>query len=385
MKQTLMVAWKSMLESWREPLLTLILLIFPATMIGLYYMAFGQTSQGLASILHVMVKNDDRGEMGARLVAEIENATYEGKRVFEVTLQPDEGMAEIALREGKSALLMVIPAEFSTRLEGLAAGQAGRLPEITFIGDLSSDTYSFSASFLEDYVRLFAEGTAGQPHAAEVTYAFVPGTGTMNDLQYGVPGLIVFGILFLIVSTAILLVRETSRHTLRRLRLTGIGSFPILAGTTLTQVVEGLLQILIAWGAALAFGFRSPGSLLLAVLICILFSFSAIGLGLITACFARDEGEAVNLATGILVPLAFLSGAVFPMPAAPLLKIGGQAVQAYDIFPSAHAAEALRRVLVFGEGIPSIIYPLTALVILSAITFACGVWLFQRIRLERND
>ena len=382
MKKTWMVARKSLQESWSEPLLSVLLLLFPAMMIGLYYLAFGQTSQGLSTLLRVMVKNDDQGEMGARLVAEIQQASYEGKPVFEVSSQPDEHSAEITLREGKSALLLIIPAGFSADLESLAGGQNGQPPEIIFVGDPSSDNYTFAVSFLEDLVRQFGESVAGRTSAAAVTYEFVPGTGTMSDIQYGVPGVIVFGVLFLIVSTAILLVRETSHHTLQRLRLTGAGAFPILAGTTLAQMIWGLLQIVIAWGAALAMGFHSPGSLVLAVFICMLLSLAAVGLGLITACFARNDGEAVNLATGVLVPMAFLSGAIFPMPPIPLATVAGQVIQAYDILPSAHAAEAMRRVLVFGEGIATIAYPLAALGVISAIYFLSGVFLFQKLRME---
>ncbi len=384
MKKSLRIAWKSMLEFWREPLLSMLLLFFPALLIGLYYLAFGQTNQGLALYLRVMVKNEDQGNLGAALVAEIQQAAYEGKPVFELSSQADERMAAIALREGKAALLLVIPPDFSAGLERLKGGKTAPPPEITFVGDLSSDNYSFAVSFLEDFVLRYGRRVTGRPNPAEVTYAFVPGTGTMNDFQFGVPGVIVFGIMFLIVSTATLLVRETSHHTLRRLRLSGTGAFPILAGITLAQMGFALLQIAIAWAAAYAFGFHSPGSLALAAGICLLLSLAAVGLGLITACFARNDGEAVNLATGLLVPLVFLSGAVFPMPAAPITTIAGQVIQAYDILPTAHAAEAMRRVLVFGEGLSAIVYPLMGLAVLSAITLAGGVMLYQKMRLERN-
>ena len=47
-------------------------------------------------------------------------------------------------------------------------------------------------------------------------------------------------------------------------------------------------------------------------------------MGLLAACFARTEADAANLGTLLLMPLAFLSGAVFPMPALPLFTEGGE-------------------------------------------------------------
>jgi ABC-2 type transport system permease protein len=144
-----------------------------------------------------------------------------------------------------------------------------------------------------------------------------------------------------------------------------------------------LVQIFITFGAAAALGFENNGSLLLVIAIGLLFSLSVIGLGLVVACFARNDGEAANLASGLLVPLIFLSGALFPMPAAPLFSVGSITVQAYDFSPATHATEALRKVMIFGDGPAAIGYELVMLVVLSVVILVGGIMLYQKLQLRK--
>jgi len=215
-----------------------------------------------------------------------------------------------------------------------------------------------------------------------VAYEFLPGTGTMSDFDFGVAGIIVFGICFAMITTATVLVRENVQGTLRRLRLTRASARDLLVGVTLAQMVVILAQIFITFGAAAALGFENNGSLLLVTIIGLLFSLSVIGLGLVVACFARNDGEAANLASGLLVPLIFLSGALFPMPAAPLFSLGPITVQAYDFSPATHATEAMRKVMIFGDGPIAIVYELVMLILLSTVILVGGIVLYRRLQLK---
>jgi len=148
-------------------------------------------------------------------------------------------------------------------------------------------------------------------------------------------------------------------------------------------MVAAAVQMPITFGAALAMGFQSNGSLLLAMGIGLLLNLSAVGLGLIVACFARNDGDAVNLASGVLVPMVFLSDAMYPMPAAPILTVAGRTIEAYDLLPASHAAAAMRRVLIFGGGVGDIAYELVAMTVLSLLLLAVGVALYRRLRMRK--
>jgi len=86
--KALTIARKTLLELWREPLTLVLLLGFPIMLIVLYYVAYGETDQGLAKYLSVLVINEEEGdgltegEAGAQLVQMLREVTFEGGPVL---------------------------------------------------------------------------------------------------------------------------------------------------------------------------------------------------------------------------------------------------------------------------------------------------------------
>jgi ABC-type multidrug transport system permease subunit len=73
---------------------------------------------------------------------------------------------------------------------------------------------------------------------------------------------------------------------------------------------------------------------------------------------------------------------MYPMPDLPIATVGNRTIQIYDLLPTTHAAEALRRVTIFGEGFTDIAFELAALTLISMVFLAVGVALYQRRRLR---
>ena len=157
----------------------------------------------------------------------------------------------------------------------------------------------------------------------------------------------------------------------------------MLVGVTLAQMAIALIMVPLTFGVAVALGFRGQGSLLLAVGVGLLLSLAAVGLGLITACFARSDSEAANLGSVVAVFMVLLSGAMYPMPDATLATVAGHAIELYDLLPPTSATEAMRRVLFLGDGAGDIIQELATLTILSVITLVVGVVLYQRLQMRK--
>ncbi|MDD3824978.1 MAG: ABC transporter permease [Anaerolineae bacterium] len=323
--KVLRVAQKTLVELWREPMHLALMLFFPIILVLFYYVAFGQTeSAGIGAYLRVLVLNRDTSGAGEQLVAAMDALEFEGKPVLDVDMVASEEDARIALLERKAALLVIVPPDLGDALAGASRGVPRASPAVVeVVGDPGSDTFVFARSFLAGLIREFTfEAAAVKEDGPVLTYEFLAGTGTMSDFDFGVPGTIVFGIAFAIITTPIALVREKVGGTLQRLRLTRLGAGALLAGVT--------------------------------------------------------------LASGVLVPLVFLSGAVFPLPAVSLGTVAGHDVQVYDLLPTTHGAEALRRVLVFGDGAGVIAYELVALAVLSAAILAAGVVLYRRLQMQRG-
>ncbi|MEW5869723.1 MAG: ABC transporter permease [Chloroflexota bacterium] len=384
----LSIARKTLLELWREPMLWVILFVFPAALVWLYDFAYGETDQGLARFLQIQVMNQDLGNpalgqpLGDQLVKTIAAADFEGQPLFGITYVTDRRLAEIALQEHKSLLLVVVPTDFSRSLaQGAPPADP---PTIQLIGDPASDNFAFARSFLESMILEFVRASTNQASTATINYEFIPGTGTMSDFAFGLPGMIVFGIMLLAASTAMIMVRENVSGTLKRLRLTALHSWDLLLGVTLTQTLLAVAIVPVTLGVALATGFSSRGSLLAAIFVGVLLSLSAIGIGLLVACFTHTDSEAANVAATAGVLSVLLSNAMYPAPRAPIATIAGHAIQIYDLLPTNHAAEAMRRILILGDSLSSVSYEVGWLVALSSLLFAVGIFFYQKLQLRRG-
>ncbi len=390
--KTLSVMRKTLHELLRERMTVVLMLVFPALLVGFYYVSFGQTSEGLSKYVSILVLNLDAGagtsgadssNAGRAFIRLLRDAEYEGQPLFDVAEVDQRPAAEVALREHKASLLVVIPADFSAVLRDFAAGvEAGNMAQITLVGAPEADEYVFARSLLGGFLRQFALQAAGREESIDVNYRFVPGTGSMSDFDFGVGGVIVFGIAFSTLIAAELMVREHLGGTLRRLRLTRLRAFELLAGVTLALMIVAMIQVPVTLGSALLMGFSNRGSLALIVFICLLFNLSAIGLGLLVASFSRTPADATNLASAVLVPLVFLSDALYPMPKMPLFTWAGRVIQPYDFLPTTHAAAAIRQVTVYGAGAGDLIFELAALTLLSAGIYILGVLLYHRRRMK---
>jgi ABC-type multidrug transport system permease subunit len=373
--KTWLVAHKYWRESWREPQVTLLFLFFPALMVLIYFFAFGQTGSGLSLFLNIVVVDQDQGGQGEQLIRWLRQAQFDGQPVFNLTQMSSAVQAEQVMAERKKSLLLVIPGGFS---QALAGGQA---VDLELVGDPANDNFVFASGFLDSEVDRFSRQATGWTGPELTRVEFLPSTGKMSDFQVGVPGLLVFGILFGAITSSLVLVREEVSGALGRLRLAGLPPTALLGGLCLQQGAMAGIQAVLAFLVALGFGFHAQGSLLLALAVCVVVSLTATALGLLTACFSHSDGQAAAISTILILPFAFLSGAVFPLPGIPLGMLGGHPVSAADIFSTTLAAEALRRVLIFGEGMVQVSYELGGLLLLTGLYFSLGAWLYGRMKL----
>ncbi len=379
--KALNIAKKTLIEALRDPQLLILFLAFPAMMVYLYFFAYGSGSKNLGSMLILLVDNRDRGPLGGEFVSRLKSATFDNAPLFTVTEIHNVQEARTTLNEWKASALLTIPEDFSERLR---AADPARLPRLELLKDPYSDMANFLSSMFEEPMRSFiTEKTGWKQPAQVIEYKFVQGTGNLNDFQFGVPGVVVFGVSFGILYTAILLVREMVGGAFKRLRLAGVTGWDLIGGITLAQLAVCAVQVAITLAAAYACGLQTSGSVLLLGLFALVTCLTAAGCGMITACFSKSDGEAANFAMIFLVPLVFFSGAMYPLPPMPLFTLFGKTVDFADLMPTTFATNAIRRIMIYGDGMADVWPDLFWLVIGSLILFGLGVFLFQRIRLDR--
>jgi ABC-2 type transport system permease protein len=387
----LAIAWKTLKEYFREPALLGFILAGPILLIGLFYVVYTPLKDHMSDFVRMTVVNSDEGPQGAELVASIRGLTFDRQQAVGVTVAAIREEAEIALLEGRTSLVLVIPPDFSRALEqGRQVDSDAPKTALTYEGDSSSLNYQFTKSFIDELVRGFIRSRSGKGEQPPAQFDFLTGTGTSADFDFSIPGLLIFAMSMLIISTAITLVRENVALTLTRLRLSHVRAPTFLAGIGLAQGAISLWMILLGFGTALLLGYGhgsdmlAPGRVFWLVVVSQLFAVTCIGLGMITAAFSRTDGDAANLGSMIMVPLVFLSGILFPLPAIPLFSVGSTTVGLYDLIPATLAAEILRRAVSLGES-PTMLAGLIAGLVLENLVIVCiGSWLYQRLRLDRG-
>jgi ABC-2 type transport system permease protein len=207
-------------------------------------------------------------------------------------------------------------------------------------------------------------------------------SASRSEFENYMPGLFIFAVVITIFQAAMLVTRESEGGKLIRLRLAGVSSFEFLGGVSAWLVLVSVISAGLTFATAIALGFTSQGPLWLAMIVIIITSFSIIGTGMIVASFSKTVSQAFVIANFPLGLLMFLTGAAFPLPRTSLFTIAGHEMAFADILPPTHAVIALNKIFTLGAGLSDVVFELILLIVLSALYFAIGVFLFRRMNLQ---
>jgi ABC-2 type transport system permease protein len=375
--RALLIARKNLLEILREPKLLLLVVLVPLAFLGI--IAAGYSYPML--VTHPLLVIDSTSG-GTGLVEELEAQRYADDRpIFEVTLTTDRATAETALKEQTATVLVTISADDSRgQVQGV---QAQGLPlQVTVRGDPLYLHFYRASIILDNIFYRYADDVAGRPEIVRTVEQPLVETGPQTMFDLYAPGMIIFALLLIIPQTAMLVAHEIRWNTLRRLRLTPMRAFDLLSGVGLAQIVVAVVMVVLIFFVALAFGFNSQGSLGLAIIVGLAVSFSAIGLGLLVACFVENDSQAINVGSTVTMIQVFLSGSFYQLPPQTVFTLAGYQIDLFDIFPATHGFLALQQVLSYGAGLKEIGFRLGATLVLSILYFVIGVVTFQRLQMR---
>lgn len=211
-----------------------------------------------------------------------------------------------------------------------------------------------------------------QPIQVDVQ-GIVEGGGSYFD--FVAPGFIGLGVMMSgLTAVGVALAREREIGTLDGLLMAPISRVSIILGKTVAQTIRNLLQgSLIIVLAIFVFGVHVRGSPFLIAIILILGTLSFLGIGIVATSIAKEQESAQFILGFLQFPMMFLSGVLFPVEQMPLPL---QYVS--KVLPLTYAVDALRKVMVLGVDIGGVVVELLLLVVISVVTIALGVPLFDR-------
>lgn len=364
--RTLAIARKTLLETARQPKLLALTLLMPLGFVAVFAASYSTPRQPTHALAVRLA--DARARP---LLRAIEQRRYaDGRRVFELRAMPEAARVDHELAKGTLTATVVLEAS------------PDGLPTATVRGDATSERFLAASAELTALGGEVAEQARAGRRLTDVRVQPVDRVGPITELDAYAPGLIVFAILLLIPQTALLLGQELRQGTLARLRLTRLSSAELLGGVALAQMLVATVQV----GSVLLFarlvGFHAQGGFASALLVGLVLSFSAIGLGLGVACFVHNDSQATNVGSGVAMVQVFLAGCFFPMPRFAFATLAGHEVGPFDVFPATHGFMALQELLSSGCSLADVSFRVGAAALLSLVLFAAGVLVFQRTQMR---
>jgi ABC-2 type transport system permease protein len=366
-----LVARKSLVEMLRELQLLALTLLMPLLFLLITKAMYVNDLLVTHPLLLIAPPTPTSASEGNQAIIQaLESQRYpNGRDTFKIEKASDRHSAESAL-EDRSATLLVI----------LEEDQANQEPEITVVGDALNPRFYRASTILDTMLYRYNDRITGRPQVVEIAEKPLSAASPQNEFDLYAPGMMIFAILMIIPQTAMLVAREIRWKTLRRLSLTRLSTWQLLGGISLAQMVVALVQVLMMFFSALALGFNNHGSLGTAILVGLVVSLSAIGMGLVVACFSENDSQAANVGSTLTMIQVFLSGSFYQLPPLTLFTLAGHQIDVFDIFPATHGFHALQQVFCYGTGFREISFRLGAALFLAALYFVIEVVLFNRLK-----
>jgi ABC-2 type transport system permease protein len=369
--RALIVARKGLVELLREPQLLLLVVLVPVGFLGIT--AFGYSSPLL--VTHpVLVMSPDPDLQNAPLTAlieELEAQRYiDGRPVFAVSQTTDPEGAEVALKKHTVTALVTLSTDGPT------------VTTVTIRGDALHPRFYRVSVLLENVVYNHVDRAIGRPEIVRIVERPIGAASPQTEFDVYTPGMIMFALMMIIPQTAMLVAREIRWDTLRRMRLTRLRAWELLGGMSLAQLAVAVVQVVLIFVGALLMGFHNHGSLPLATVVGLIISLSAIGLGLVVACFIENDSQAINVGSTVTMLQVFVSGAIYQLPPMTVFTLCGHQIDLFDVFPATHGLLALQQVLSHGAGLRDVGFRLMATLVLSLLYFGVGAAVFQRLQMR---
>lgn len=383
------VLLKSIKEQYRDLLTLSLTLTLAPGFVFLYWLFFpsgGSTTYDVAILnLDQPIELQDGFKFSAveELIIALNDVTYsDGQPILDIHFVATQREGERQLSDKKLEVLLVIPPEFSQTMYSAQVGEDYTPIDVTIIGDLTNPYYAIAGVMANAGLDRYMQLVTKEVRPAQVKEIALGDSGSRTEFEIYVPGMLIFAIVILVFQASMVVAYESESGTLKRLKLSKVNEFELLAGISISVLLIGMVSFLLAIAAALLLGFTSYGSLWLAILIGMVTCISVIGVGMIVAAFSKTVSQAFIIANFPLVFFMFFTGVAFPVRGVQLFTFFDHSISLYDIFPPTHAVKALNKVLTLGAGIKEVSFELSALVILSLVYFTIGVWLFRKRHMQ---
>ncbi len=363
LKNSYIIMIKEFKQLFRKKVLVIPLFVFPIVMI----VFFGYGMGGTVNHVSMLIVDDDTGTLSNSLVKDI--GTFIPKdsdiKMFEITYTKDmaQSEAETKINAGEYKAVLLIPSDFSDR-----QGKFEKV-ELTLLTD-QSDTTS-SGIIVEVMKQILAKTQSDSSILLNVPQIY----GSLKYIDFLTPAVIALTVFFgTVMSTGYAVAGEREDGTIVRILMTPVSRGAVIFGKTMHQLILQLARaVILILAAILIFGVTMNGSWLLVALILVIFTFGAVGMGIAISAKSGDMTSFQQISMLFTLPSMFATGVFFPLDSVP----DWMRWIAYFI-PLTYANDAMRIVMIKGQGLSAIAGDLIILLVFSILIFAFAIRLFRR-------
>jgi ABC-2 type transport system permease protein len=353
---------RNLKETYRDPLALGFLLAFPLLFMVVFGAALGG---GSTPSYNIAVVDNDQSQISTGFVDNV----LPNVPTFKINRAETATEALEKLKLGDLRAYLVIPKGFGDAVNQTWQGKPTemKLDIVYDESDLSVSSQIVSAVnvTLRSFAKIEIPITI---NANPVNVENKPG-----QIDFLAPGIIVFGLLIMIPTSARIMVRDKEKGYMARLLTTPTRPWEFITGYSVCLVLIAIVQIIFFIICGVLFGMHIVGNLVLAFMIFLLTAIASIGIGMVVAALSKSENQAEPLTWLFTMPLAVLSGVWFSISFMP------KYIQTLaNLFPFAHAVEAARVVLIRGAGLAAVQSDIIFLAVWAAAVTMLGIFLFGR-------
>ena len=225
-------------------------------------------------------------------------------------------------------------------------------------------------------------GSLGQPILFLTAFGFGFGSiyqkaGGGNYIQFLAPGIILMGVLFTAVFSGIELIWDRQFGFLKETMVAPVSRFNIMLGRTLGGATVASIQGIIVFILTLIVGFRPHNFLMIPVAFIFIFLAALLftTLGTAIASFLEDMQGFQLIMNFLVMPIFFLSGALFPLKGVPKIM---EIIARGD--PLSYAVDGVRGALTNSSSF-GMLNDFLILSVLTICLLGIGSYLFERIQI----
>jgi len=375
---------KSIIENFRDWKILILGLTFAPFFVVLMYLYFGEAKE----TFKVIFVNHDQGVTagdgkvffaGKSLISGIESFTdSDGAVLLEVYKEEEMAKAQERLKNKSADLIVEIPENFSQIIMDYKRGERPAPAVIKTYGDPANPKYIMAAAWSDSLTYQFTVEWTGFEGPLEFETESLSPFGSLTDFDLYMPALLALALMMLMFTAAATLIKEKDKGTIIRLRISNMTVTEWLSAVSLTQVIIGMLAVGLTYLTAVAFGYRTEGSLPALAVVSALSCVAMIAISVLVAALLRTIFDLMTIGCFPFFILMFFSGGMFPIPALKLISLGRYTINVNDVLPTTHSITAFGKILNHGAGLDDVIFEMGAVLILSVLYFFAGIWLFTK-------